>query len=40
MTVNAITGIGRDSGGVGIELSLGRTNGGIGWWRGDGGDGA
>ena len=39
MTVNAIAGIGWDSGGVGVELRLCSSNGGVGWWRGDGGDG-
>ena len=39
MSMNAIAGIGRDGGGVGVEVSLGETEGGIGRWRGDGGDG-
>ena len=39
MTVNAITGIGRDSRGVGIELGLGKADSGIGGWGGDGGNG-
>ena len=39
MTVNAITSIGGNSGGVGVELRLGSSNGGVGWWRSDGGDG-
>ena len=39
MTVNAITGIGGDSGGVGVVLGLCSSNGGVGRWRGDGGDG-
>ena len=37
--MNAIAGIGGDGGGVGVELRLGSSNGGVGGWRGDGGDG-
>ena len=39
MTVDAVAGVGRDSGGVRVELSLGGAYGGISGGRGDGGDG-
>ena len=37
--MNAVTGIGRDGGGVSVQVSLGEAEGGVGRWRGDGGDG-
>ena len=39
MAMNAVACIGRDGGGVSVEVSLGETEGGVGRWRGDGGDG-
>ena len=39
MAVDTIASVGRDSGGVGIELGLGKADSSIGGGRGDGGNG-
>ena len=38
MSMNTVAGVGRDGGGIGIELGLGEADGGVGGWRGDGGN--
>jgi hypothetical protein len=38
MPMNTVAGVGRDGGGIGIKLGLGEADGGVGGWRGDGGN--
>ena len=39
MAMDSVAGVGRNSGGVGVELGLGKADGGVGGWGGDGGNG-